>query len=200
MKDVKLGILLTMFCSVANAGLITGDFRTESDLPGYGSSGALVYESLDRNIGQGYELDDLDFVENPSDWNGGVVWVDYDESTNILTLSSQDTTDFQTFDLLISNIVFDIVGEVISGISLISDNLIEEGDEFGPVLLVNPVSYSYTSDSISISYEETGEDIFYFTGGTAKFQIATSVPEPGSLVLLGLGLAGLGFSRRKIKT
>jgi len=49
--------------------------------------------------------------------------------------------------------------------------------------------YPYVSAEVWIDNVST---VPPHTGG-----IGTSVPEPGSLALLGLGLAGLGFSRRK---
>lgn len=182
-------LLAFMFAGAANAALVTGDFRTESNLPDTRTGSPLVYESLNQSIGAGYELDNGDFLENPDGWGGGVVWMDFNESTNILTLVSQDRWDFETFDAYISNIVFDTVGEYISAVSLVSNGL--TNPSFLPTL-------SFSDNSLHVSYDYT-PDVFNFTGGISTFQIetaTTTVPEPSAFLLMSLSLAGLGFFRR----
>jgi hypothetical protein len=49
----------------------------------------------------------------------------------------------------------------------------------------------------SFSYSIAGNLNGVFGGGTFTLREVPSVPEPATLALLGLGLAGLGFSRRK---
>lgn len=145
-------------------------------------------------MGPGVELTNADFIENPSDWLGGVVNMDLDPTTNILTLSSQDTLDFQTFDASISNIVFD-AGEVITGLFLLSGNITDTG--LLPLL-------EFGNDSIHIRYDvgQNSFDGFNFTGTQAQFGITTSLtaaPLPGAAWLLGSGLIGLlGLRKKKI--
>ncbi|MCP4645153.1 MAG: hypothetical protein GY851_32225, partial [bacterium] len=171
--------------------MTTGDFRTESDLPDYSTAGPLVYENLGAAIDGGVELDDSHFVENPSSWGGGVVHMDLDPTTNILTLDSQDTWDFQTFDAWISNVTFD-ASEVITGISMLSNNLTDAG--------VVP-TLAYTDDSVHISYDYM-PSVFDFTGQTATFQITTAaglptVPAPSAILLGSLGASLVGWMKRR---
>jgi len=180
----------------ASAAVISADFRTEADLPDYSVRGALVHERTGAVLGAGNELDGSDFVENPSHWGGGIVHVDWDAATNVLTLDSRDTWDFQTFILEIGNIVFDSAQRIV-GLSVISDSLVtREGG--APIL-------NFTDDGLSIAYQSSRRyDAFNFTGRQARFQVALAdiadaapVPEPAAFALLGLGVAGLLAMRRR---
>jgi len=190
-----LCLIAFLFTGIANATIITADFRTEADLPYCCDiAGPLVHESLSASVGIGDELTEANLLSNLSSWGGGLVYIDLDPTTNIVTLSSQDDWDFEIFDAFISNIVFD-AGEVITGLSWISGNLTDQG--ISEVL-------SFTSNSIQISYDVgDGNTAFDFNGTQAQFQIQTdtgvaAVSAPSSILLLGLGLIGLGLRKKVI--
>jgi len=187
-----LMVLVTLGAGTAQAAMTTGDFRTESDLPHIVSCrGPLVYESLGATIGGGVELNSSHFLENPSCWGGGVVYMDLDPVTNILTLDSQDTADFQTFDAWVTNVTFD-AGETIIGAMRLSNNLT------APTLVP---TVAFTDDSIHVHYDYPCD--FNFTGDTATFQIITSgsgaptVPAPSALLLGSLGAGLVGWMKRR---
>lgn len=189
--ELTVFLLILGSFGIANATLISGDFRTESNLPDHRTGNPLVHEDLNASIGLGVELTEDDFLENPDNWGGGLVYMDYDASTNILTLDSQDVWDFQTFDAWINNIIFDTTEEI-TGITMISNDL--TNPTFDP-------TFSFTANSIHIGWDYT-PDVYDFTGGIAQFQITTStapIPEPATMLLFGTGLVGLLGSRARKK-
>lgn len=172
----------------AQASLLTADFRTESDLlPG---SGPVVYQSLGRSVGAGDELAGANLLQNPSFWTGGVVWLDYNPASQLLTLKSRDTGDFDTFEARISNAAFSAAGEQFSGLSLVGGQLASGAS---PVL-------SFTADSLRIRYLAPAG--LTFTGGSAVFQVSTilkalpPVPEPETWALL---LGGMGLLTARLR-
>ncbi len=196
----SLPSLFVASCSVmlmsADAALVFADFRAESNLPDHGTGQPKIYESLNQSLGSGYELDGSDFVSNVDGWGGGDVWIDLSQITSttyLLQLDSQDTWDFQTFQASITNIYFDIPGEQIIGVTLLTNGL--------TVPQIAP-SISFTGNSILVSYSSV-PDIFNFTGGSATFEIEVAssaiIPEPSSTIGLAglLGSALLFRSRRR---
>ena len=193
LKNVVMSLLLLAGSCSSHAGLISADLFTAADLPEYSEDGALTYQVLDSVFGAGVELNADDFLANPSGWLGGEVWLDYDPLTNILTLLSQDIMDFQTFDVWLSNIVFAETGQVISGFSVLSNNLINNAVQ--PVL-------AFTANSLHISYRY--DPVFNFTGGQASFLVQMAnqpqaIPAPATLAIFMLALAGLGIFGRRAK-
>ncbi|VAW05920.1 hypothetical protein MNBD_ALPHA01-1210 [hydrothermal vent metagenome] len=184
---------------VASATIIQADFSEELDLEEHGSSGPRVFYADDRAIGAGSELTIADETANPSGWNG---YLDVDVSGYMLTLTHmEDFTDYQTASITLTDILFDIVGEMIVDVTLITGSIIDfaGSDPYTEEIL-------FTDNSLTLNFfvnDVPAQDLFNFVdGGTATYQITTrtvSVDAPASLGLMLLGLAGFALRRRFVK-
>ena len=189
-----------------------------STLPGFESgsyyAGQFIWSSNDPNLGSPvltYCVDILDEVEGTQqmtvdstdnmqtlaqDGGGKAAWL-------LDTFASSVTTGVQAAALQVAiwEAIYDNDHDVTSGVfSIVTDNTAYTGAYEAQLIAAQATSYLN-----QLFYGPNGEYHMdraiwldaLAVGGTGQSQITTATPEPGSLMLIGLGLAAMTALRRK---
>ena len=164
-------VALSVVSVSASAAIKSATFRTESNLPAVRTGAPLVLSKASPLVAGADELTGAHVISNPDGWGGGIVHMDLDKTTNILTLKAQDYWDFQTFHASVGFIRFTNATESICGIKYLGGTITSPAIAPSATFADNGVSISYAAADI----QSSGYFVFV-PGATAQFQIETCVP------------------------
>ena len=193
-----LGVVVP-FLAVAGliqATAISGSFRESLDAPDFGN-GPRILENLKVDLSSaGPQLTAENEISNPTPWKGGLD-VTFDQKTNILSLSPDQPADYQLITFVFGDLGFDLNERIVDIISLKTGNAVIPGS--GKFSLFT--SFTETSATITYTIDTFGQKDFFSLGnGPDVFQIVLGpideTPEPGTNVMMTLGLVGLATFRK----
>ncbi len=194
MKTIKSwSILLLSLPLVANASLITdsigcdGSVLLRCALPGQDSDGT---NDATNTVGAGDEFD----INNLNELT--IFSIDVGDSSFSIRNVRAAVPDLSGFGTLaLTDLDWVGMAGSIIGVSLVTNGVSTsiQGNTDGTSLDMNDVTFG--ADFVRWDMAHTHWDV----GASATFTLETThrVPEPGTFSLLGLGLLGLGFMRRK---
>jgi|SRR5579863_65147 hypothetical protein len=190
MNFMKRLVLTLSVCSVAPAAIIQANYNETLDLP-YFATGARVEQLNAVSLpAPAPQLTAADIVTNPSNWNNSLD-VSFDPVTDILSLTGDGSNDYQIISVTLSGLLFNVAGQHVVGITPISvgNAVFMSGTD------LFTTTTNFTANSFGVTYSVTSFATFppEFDIGTGtdtfQVQLASGVPEPGTLGFTGLGAA-----------
>jgi hypothetical protein len=133
----------------------------------------------------------------PSIFAGPIGQVNESNTVNVTRVGLGDFT-FTSVDLACNNATscpFEVVGQLDGNFVLFFDGLVTGGPPFGFFTQFNPFP-GQVVDALDITIRTSAEAPATSMNLDNIVVVEVSVPEPATLALLGLALAGLGYSRR----